>query len=99
MTALTRASALIRVALANARERPTRSLFVAFAVALGVGIFGGSLVYGDIARAAFFADLARAARGIDVIATPTGDDGEAADTAALSAIPDIAYVDQRVSAT
>jgi putative ABC transport system permease protein len=92
---------LLKLALAGIRARPTRSALVVFAIALGVGILGGTLVYGDTARAAFFDDLARGARGIDVVAQPAGDNSAsvAEAEAALGALPEVAHVDRRVNAT
>ena len=64
---------------------------------LGVTILGGSIVYGDTARAAFFDDLARGAAGVDVWASAddnpklTGPDA----IAAVAAIPGVAHVEQR----
>lgn len=90
---------ILRFALAGVRERPLRSLLIGLAITLGVGIFGGTLVYADTARAAFLDDLGRGARGIDVIATPTGDGGPAGDAvAAVSQLPDVVHTDLRAYA-
>src|SRR5262245_9833919 len=77
---------------------------------IGVGLLGGSLIYGATARAAFLTDLAQAGVGVDVLVTPAGSPeptgppelagpieltGPAA-LAAIARLPDVAHVDGRV---
>src|SRR3954452_14628497 len=91
---------VFRVALAGVRVRLLQSLLVAVMVTLGVGILGGSIVYGDTARAAFFDDLARGAAGVDVQAAP-GDHPKLTGPAALTAVaavPGVAHADLRPDA-
>jgi putative ABC transport system permease protein len=91
-----------RVAIAGVRVRWRRSLLIVATVTLGVGILGGSIVYGDTARAAFFDDLAREATGVDVAAVPSTGTPDLAGPAALKAvqeIPGVAHAESRPTAT
>jgi putative ABC transport system permease protein len=63
---------MIRIMLAGVRANTLRALLTAVAVAIGVSLLAGTLIYGDTAKAAFFADLARSGVGVDVAVQPPG---------------------------
>lgn len=89
---------MLRIALAGLRAHKLRTVLSGLAVMIGVGLLGGSLIYGATARAAFSIDLSRAGTGVDVLATPT-DSPERSGPAALAAVSGlagVAHVDGRV---
>jgi putative ABC transport system permease protein len=72
-------------------------LLTAFAIVVGGAMLGGTLIYGDSARAAFFDDLARSAVGVDVSAVPRPHPeltGQAA-LDAVARVPGVAHVEGR----
>src|SRR5690242_3274116 len=89
-----------RVALAGLRTHALRTVLTALAVVLGGGMLGGSIIYGDSAKDAFFNDLARSTRGVDVSALPAHNHPPvaASTVAALAKVPGVAHVDGRVVA-
>jgi putative ABC transport system permease protein len=91
---------MLRVALAGLRTHALRTVLTALAVVLGGGMLGGSIIYGDTTRAAFFNDLARSTRGVDVAADayPGHRPVTPATLAALAKLPGVAHVDGRVTA-
>jgi len=96
---------MVRTTLAGLRANPWRLVLTAFAIMIGVGFLGGTLVYGDTARAAFFDDLARGARNVDVAVGPVNAPNfmETARRVPfetvnrLRAVPGVARVDGRVA--
>ncbi len=61
---------MVRFCLAGLRAHAIRTLLTAAAVALGVSLFTGTLIYAATARAAFADDFARPARGVDFAVDP-----------------------------
>jgi putative ABC transport system permease protein len=91
---------VLRIAFAGLRAHKLRTVLSGLAVMIGVGLLGGSLIYGATARAAFYTDLSRAGTGVDVLATPIDSPtltGPAA-LAAVSGTAGVAHVDGRVVA-
>jgi len=91
---------MLRVALAGLRTHALRTVLTALAVVLGGGMLGGSIVYGDTSKAAFFNDLARSVHGVDVSAQSVGRSAvdPAAAVTAVRALLGVAHVDSRVVA-
>jgi putative ABC transport system permease protein len=89
---------MLRIALAGLRAHKLRTVLTGLAVAIALGLLGGSLIYGATARAAFLADLAQAAEGVDVVATPDGHPARSGQAAldAVAQCPGVAHVDGRV---
>src|SRR5262245_36184826 len=64
---------MLRTTLAGLRAHKLRLVATAVAIVVGVGFVGGTLVFGDTAKAAMFDEFARTAHNVDFLVQVGGE--------------------------